>query len=142
MNGLVNQRQRIVRVRKIQHGLAASAAVEAANRVAMLEMNQARLARMRNDLRPTEGATTGAALARMGELAMRLDTARHGLGPTIETARALAASLMGEQHAARRDQESAEKLEQVAIGLAEELAERRLQQNARRSGRANRGEQE
>ncbi|MBX3560528.1 MAG: hypothetical protein KF780_01840 [Sphingomonas sp.] len=142
MNGLVSQRQRIVRVRKIQHGLAASAAVEAANRVAMLEMNQARLARMRSDLRPAEGATTGAALARVGELAMRLDAARHGLGPTIETARALAASLMGEQHAARRDQESAEKLEQVAIGLAEELAERRLQQNARRPGRANRGEQE
>lgn len=142
MNGLVRQRQRIVRVRKIQHGLAASAAVEAANRVAILEMNEARLARMRNDLRPAEGATTGAALARMGELAMRLDAARHGLAPSIESARALAASLMGEQHAARRDQESAEKLEQVAVGLAEELAERRLQQNARRSGRANQGEQE
>lgn len=142
MNGLVRQRQRIVRVRKIQHGLAASAAVEAANRVAMLEMNEARLAQMRSDLRPAEGPTTGAALARLGELAMRLDTARHSLAPSIETARALAASLMGEQHAARRDQESAEKLEQVAVGLAEELAERRLQQNARRSGRANQGEQE
>jgi len=142
MNGLVRQRQRIVRVRKIQHGLAASAAVEAANRVAMLEMNQARLVRMRGDLRPSEGPTTGAALARMGELAMRLDAARHGLAPSIESARSLAASLMGEQHVARRDQESAEKLEQAAIGLAEELAERRLQQNARRNGRASQGEQE
>ncbi len=142
MNGLVRQRQRIVRVRKIQHGLAASAAAEAAERVAMLEMNAARLARMRGDLRPTEGPTTGAALARLGELAMRLDAAQHGLAPSIESARALAASLMGEQHSARRDQESAEKLEQAAIGLAEELAERRLQQNARRSGRTNQGDQE
>jgi hypothetical protein len=142
MIALVGQRQRVVKVRKIQHGLAAGAAVEAANRVTMLEMNQARLARMRGELQPAEGPTTGAALARMGELAMRLDAARHGLGPTIETARSFAASLKGEQHAARRDQESAEKLEQAAIGLAEELAERRLQQNVRRIGRANQGEQE
>ncbi len=142
MNGLVRQRQRIVRVRKIQHGLAASAAAEAAERVAALEMSAARLARMRGELRPAEGPTTGAALARLGELAMRLDTARHGLAPSIETARALAASLKGEQHAARRDQESAEKLEQAAIGLAEELAERRLQHTARRTGRASQGEQE
>lgn len=142
MNRLVGQRQRIVRVRKIQHGLAASAAAEAAERVAALELNETRLARMRGELRLAAGPTTGAALARVGELAMRLDNARQSLAPSIETARALAASLKGEQHVARRDQESAEKLEQAAIGLAEELAERRMQQNARRPGRADQGDQE
>lgn len=141
MNGLVRQRARLVRVRKIQHGLAAASAAQAAERVAMLEMNQARLQRMRGELRPIEGPTSGAALARMGELAMRLDTARHGLTPSIEAARALAASLQGERHAARRDQESAEKLEAAAIGLAEAMAERRLQQAGRRRGLMNEGEQ-
>lgn len=141
MSSLVRQRARLVRVRKIQHGLAAGAAQQAAGRVAMLEMNQARLQRMRGELRPIEGPTSGAALARMGELAMRLDTARHGLTPSIEAARALAASLQSEQHAARRDQESAEKLEAVAIGLAEALAERRMQQTGRRRGPGNEGEQ-
>lgn len=135
MSGLVRQRARLVRVRKIQHDLAAGAAVQAAGRVAMLEGNRARLMRMRSELHPIEGATTGAALARMGELAMRLDTARQGLDPSIEAARALAASLEGEQRAARRDQESAEKLEAAAIGLMEQMAERRLQQHGRRRNR-------
>lgn len=141
MNGLVRQRARLVRVRRIQHGLAASAAAEAAGRVQMLEMNRERLLRMRGDLRPIEGETSGAALARMGELAMRLDTARYGLDPSIASARAHAASLDTEQRAARRDQESAEKLKAVAVDHAEALAERRLQQAGRRRGRAQQGEQ-
>ncbi|MDQ8757164.1 hypothetical protein RCO27_13110 [Sphingosinicella sp. LHD-64] len=142
MNSLVRQRARIVRVRRIQHGLAATAAAEAAERVALLETNRERLARMRRDLRPIEGLTSGAALARMGELAMRLDTARYGLDPSIENARALAASLEGERRGARRDQESAEKLEAAAVGLAEDAAERRLQQLARRRRRMNQGDDE
>lgn len=141
MTNLVAQRARIVRVRRIQHGLAASAAVEAQNRVSMLEMNRERLLRMRSELRPVEGLTDGAALARMGELATRLDTARYGLDPSIENARALAASLRGEEISARRDQESAEKLEHAAIGLAEAAAERRLQQLGRRPNRQTQGDQ-
>lgn len=142
MSSLVRQRARLTRVRKIQHGLAAAAAAQAAGRVAMLEMNRERLLRMRAELKPVEGQTTGAALARMGELAMRLDKARHGLDPTLEAARSLAASLQGEQLAARRDQESAEKLEAAAVGLMEQMAERRAQQ-AGRTRRSNRqGEQE
>lgn len=142
MSSLIRQRARLTRVRKIQHGLAAAAAAQAAGRVAMLEMNRERLLRMRAELKPVEGQTTGAALARMGELAMRLDKARHGLDPTLEAARSLAASLQGEQLAARRDQESAEKLEAAAVGLMEQMAERRAQQ-AGRTRRSNRqGEQE
>lgn len=142
MNGLVRQRARLTRVRRIQHGLAASAAAEAAGRVAMLEMNRERLLGMRRDLRPIEGPTSGAALARMGELAMRLDTARCGLDPSIESARAHAASLEGEQRAARRDQESAEKLEAAAVDLVEDMAERRMQQLARQRRRTNQGDDE
>ena len=125
MNGLVRQRARIVRVRRIQHGLAASAAAEAAGQVLQLETSRARLGRMRKELQPAEGPTSGAALARLGELAMRLDSARQGLGRSLESARSVAAVRESFRLAARRDQESAEKLERVAIGEAERLAERR-----------------
>ena len=82
MNGLVRQRARLAQVRRIQHGLAATVAAQAAGRVQMLETSRERLLQMRSELRPVEGATTGAAMARMGELAMRLDSARLSLGPT------------------------------------------------------------
>lgn len=126
MNALVRQRARIARVRRLQHGLAAAAAAEASGKVALLETNSARLARMRADLAPGTGATDGAALARAGELAMRIDAARLGLARSIEGARTVAATREGIRIAARRDQESAEKLERHAETAAVRLAERKL----------------
>jgi hypothetical protein len=134
MNGLVRQRARLARVRRIQHGLAATIAAEAAGRVQMLETSRERLRQMRSELRPVEGPSTGAAMARMGELAMRLDSARYNLGPTIDSARSAAAAREAERRAARRGQESAEKLEAAALRIAEELAEQRLRSAGR--GRA------
>jgi len=142
MSALLNQRARISRVRRIQHGLAASRAAEAVGRVQMLENNVERLSRIRGELRPTSGETNGAALARMGELAMRLDQARFGLAPTVENARAVAATRETERRGARRDQESAEKLERVAATLAEAAAERRLGVGRRPQPRLTEGEQE
>ena len=142
MNGLVRQRARLARVRRIQHGLAATVAAQAAGRVQMLETSRERLRQMRSELRPVEGPTTGAAMARMGELAMRLDSARHNLGPTIDSARSAAAARETERLAARRDQESAEKLEAVALRVAEELAEQRLRQAGRGRARLLQGESE
>jgi len=142
MNGLVRQRARLARVRRIQHGLAATVAAEAAGRVQMLETSRDRLRQMRSELRPVEGPTTGAAMARMGELAMRLDSARYNLGPTIDSARSAAAARETERRAARRDQESAEKLEAAALRVAEELAEQRLRQAGRGRARLHQGESE
>ena len=68
MSGVVRQRGRIVRVRKIQHGLAASAAAQAAGQVQQLEMSRERLLRMRSELRSGEGLTSGASHAHHGEL--------------------------------------------------------------------------
>jgi hypothetical protein len=135
VNGLVRQRARLARVRRIQHGLAATVAAAAAERVHLLETSRERLRQMRAELRPIEGPTDGAALARMGELAMRLDSARLGLAPTIASARDAAALRETERLAARRDQESAEKLEAAASRAAEEAAEQRLKQAGRRPGR-------
>ena len=142
MNGLVRQRARLARVRRIQHGLAATVAAQAAGRVQMLETSRERLLQMRSELRPTEGPTTGAAMARMGELAMRLDSARYNLGPTIDSARSAAAAREAERRAARRDQESAEKLEAAALRVAEEMAEQRLRQAGRGRARLHQGESE
>ena len=124
MSRLVAQRGRIVRVRRLQHNLAAASAAEAAGKVQSLETSSARLAQLRSDLRPVEGAITGAGLARMGELAMRLDSARLGLGRSIDNARAAAAAREGQRRAARRDQESAEKLEKAAAAAAADMRER------------------
>ena len=142
MNGLVRQSARLARVRRIQHGLAATVAAQAAGRVQMLETSRERLRQMRCELRPVEGPTTGAAMARMGELAMRLDSARYNLGPTIDSARSAAAARETERRAARRDQESAEKLEAAALRVAEELAEQRLRQAGRGRARLHKGESE
>lgn len=124
MSRLVAQRARIARVRRLQHSLAAASAVEAAGKVRSLETSSARLAQLRSDLRPREGVTTGASLGRIGELAMRLDSARLGLGRSIDNARTAAAALEGQRLAARRDQESAEKLEKAAAAAAAELRDR------------------
>ena len=86
--------------------------------------------------------TDGAALARMGELGMRLDSARLSLGQTINSARSAALARETERRAARRDQESAERLEQAAVRTAEETAERRLRTIGRRRARSQDGDQE
>jgi hypothetical protein len=135
MTAALRQRQRIVRVRKIQHALAASAAATAAGRVRSLELSRERLRQMRVELKPVAGPTNGQALAQTGELAMRLDSARLGLGQTIESARSAAATREAERLVARRDQESAEKLEDVAFRAAEELAEQKLRGTFRRRAR-------
>ena len=135
MTRLLKQRSRIVRVRKLQHGLAASAAAEAADKVQMLETSSRRLAEMRSELRPAEGTTSGAGLARVGELAMRLDSARLGLGSSIDSARAVAAQREGVRLSRRRDQESAEKLHQAAATAAEMMEERRMLLASRRPAR-------
>ena len=140
MSATLRQRQRIVKVRRIQHGLAASAAASAAGRVRSLELSRERLLQMRAELRPVEGPTSGQALAQMGELAMRLDSARLGLGQTIASARSAAAMREAERLSARRDQESAEKLEDMAFRAAEELAEQKLRGVFRRRASTHQGD--
>ena len=140
MKGLVRQRARMARVRRLQHNLAASRAAEAAGQLRQLEMSSERLAQMRRELVAGQGLATGAALASAGELAMRLDAARAGLGQTIEGARAAVAMREQARLHARREQESAEKLESAAWTAAEELADRKLAKVTRLRVRRTMGE--
>lgn len=125
MIGLVRKRKRIARVRRIQHGIAASHAAKAAGQVQQLETSRQRLAEMRIELKPAQGMSDGASLARLGELAMRLDSARQGLASSIDAAKATAAAREALRLTARRDQESAEKLQTAAERAARAQAERR-----------------
>ena len=122
---MIRQRARIARVRRIQHDLAALAAAKASGHVQMLETNQQRLKIMREGLAAAPGNTSGASLSSRGELAMRLEAARDGLGRTIEGARAAASIRERTRIGARRDQESAEKLQQKALSAAERSEDRR-----------------
>ena len=124
MRGL-DQRARIARVRRIQHDLAALAAAKASGHVQMLENNSEKLQMMRQSLAATAGPTMGVTLASRGELAMRLEAARDGLGQTIAGARAAASMREKARIGARRDQESAEKLEEKALSAAARAEDRR-----------------
>ena len=122
---MVRQRARIVRVRRVQHDLAAAASAKATAQLKALEHSEERLGLLRQGLGAGQGELTGAALASIGELAMRLDKAREGLGRSITGARVQGATREGVRIAARRDQESAEKLEQRAAAAARRAAERK-----------------
>jgi hypothetical protein len=114
----VRQRARIARVRKIQHGMAALAATRAQDHVQALENNEQRLQQMRVALGAAAGVCMGADLASRGELAMRLEAAELGLAKAValrEQARI----------GARRDQESAEQLEQRAASAIARKQDRR-----------------
>ncbi len=112
------QRTRIARVRRLQHNLAAAAAAKANGHVQSLELNSRRLKQIREGLAAEPGLTSGASLASRGELATRLESARDGLGRTIDGARAAARLRETERLGARRDQEGAEKLERRAARAA------------------------
>lgn len=122
----VRQRARIARVRRIQHDRAALAAAKASGHVRLLESNDERLGQMRLGLFADPGLTSGAALASRGELAMRLEEAREGLGRTIVGARSAARLREQARLAARRDQDSAEKLEHKAVTAAARTEDKRM----------------
>jgi hypothetical protein len=121
----IRQRARIVRVRRVQHDLAAAAAAKATAELRALENSEERLKQIRHGLGAGEGQLFGSALASLGELAMRLDQAREGLGRSITGAKVQVATREGVRLAARRDQESAEKLEERAVAAARRADERK-----------------
>lgn len=136
MSAALKQRARIARVRRLQHNMAAAGAAEAAGQLRNLEMSRERLARMRGELDPAQGTTSGAWLSAASELATRLDTARLGLSGSIDAARKLSAAREQARLHARKSQESAEKLEQAAARAAAEATENRMNKGgARRRGR-------
>lgn len=135
------KRARIARVRRVQHNLAAAAATRAESHATTLETSARRLAQLRFSLSLSKGLSDGAAIAHLGELAMRLDDARHGLTDAIASARANAAQQAEVRLDARRRQESANKLETRAAAALADFLERNALATVHRRTRPTPGEQ-
>lgn len=125
MNQRVRQCARLARVRTIQHGLAAAVAERAVRQVESLETSAGKLALLRSGFGTEEGMVSGAALASLGEIAMRLDVAREGLTRSLQRARAQATVCRDKRIVARRDQESADRLTGNAAREAARRADRK-----------------
>lgn len=132
MSNRVRQCSRLVRVRSIQHNLAALVADHAFRRVEALESSAGQLARLRDGFAPEQGTSSGAIIASLGEIAMRLDAARDGLGKTITGARAQAAASGEARLAARQRQESAQRITDKAAADAARKAEKKQAASPRR----------
>jgi hypothetical protein len=111
MKAAAAKRARVARVRAAQHLLAAAEAVTAEARLDQLEGNAAKLVMLRDSLTVAEGPTNGATLQNRGELAARLDRARHGMTDAIAGARATAVQRAQMRVEARQKQEGAAKLD-------------------------------
>ena len=125
MKRAVERRARIARVRRIEHLHAAAQAATADAQVVSLEASSERLNVLRGGLIGETGASSGAQIGHTHELAMRLDVARVGLFDAIAGARITAAASAEARIEARRNQESADKLEARAAASLAMLAERR-----------------
>lgn len=132
MKARVAKRQRIARVRRIQHDLAAADAARAENHATMLENSAERLMQLRQSLTAGMGRSNGATLANLGELAMRLDAARSGLADAITSARAAAEHQASLRLDARLRQESADKLKARAASALADYLERNAITSPRR----------
>lgn len=75
MKGLVGRRQRVLRVRHVQHAMAVAETARARDEADGLARNIDRLTKVRSELFETEGMATGASFAAMQELATRLEQA-------------------------------------------------------------------
>ena len=131
MTALVGRRERIARVRRIEHALAAGVAAAADAQLAQLESSEARLTDLRCSLSAMTGSFAAETLAARAELALRLDEARFGLVDAITAARATVAVRHDERLEARKRQESADKLGERSAQAAAQTAERRASAEVR-----------
>lgn len=131
MSVLVRRRERIARVRRVEHVQAAAVAAQAEAQLESLEASARRVLDLRLSLTSGMGAMTAETLAARGELAHRLDVARFGLTDAIASARATASARSAERIEARIRQESAERLAERAASVAQAQAEQRMAATAR-----------
>ncbi len=127
----VKRRERIARVRRVEHAQALGAAALAEQQLRSLEQSAARVLDLRLSLTTGVGSMPAETLAACGELAHRLDVARFGLTDAIVGARATAAVKAAERIEARIRQESAERLVERAATEVSDLAEARMSSAAR-----------
>lgn len=126
MKGLVNRRQRVLRVRHVQHAMAAAETARARDAADGIAHNLDRLNRVRQELFGTQGVATGASFAAMQELATRLEQAGRQLDGALYDARRNVEAKEGLTIAANREKEIATRLKDRARADMEEWRENRM----------------
>ena len=126
MKGLVSRRQRVLRVRHVQHAMAVAETARARDEADGLARNIERLNKVRGELFETEGAATGASFAAMQELATRLEQAGRQLDGALYDARRKVEAREGMTLAANREKEIASRLKDRARATLEEWQENKL----------------
>lgn len=126
MKGALKTRQRVLRVRHVQHAMAVAETARARDEADGIERNAERLRRVRGDLFSNPGMATGANFAAMQELAGRLEQAGRQLDGALYDARRKVEMKEGLTLVANRDREIAEKLKDRARADLEEWRENKL----------------
>lgn len=138
MKALIARRQRVLRARHVQHSLSVMDVMRARDEATQIENNAQRIARVRSDLFDVTGAMTGANFAARRELASRLETAGRQLDGALYDANRRIGEKEGQQTAAHREKEIAERLRDKAQTALEHWREARVA-NLPRSRRSMKG---
>jgi flagellar biosynthesis chaperone FliJ len=126
MKDVLGRRQRVLRVRHVQHALAVAETVRAQDEANSIAHNAERLRRVRGELFENRGQATGASFAAMQELASRLEQASRQLDGALYDARRKVEAKQGLSLAANREREIAAKLKDRAYADLEEWRENKL----------------
>jgi flagellar biosynthesis chaperone FliJ len=126
VKGLVGRRQRVLRVRHVQHSMAVAETARARDEANALAHNIERLNKVRSELFETEGMASGASFAAMQELATRLEQAGRQLDGALYDAKRNVEAKEGMTLAANREKEIATRLKDRARANLEEWRENKL----------------
>jgi hypothetical protein len=126
VKGLVGRRQRVLRVRHVQHAMAVAETARARDEASALANNIDRLNKVRSELFETEGMASGASFAAMQELATRLEQAGRQLDGALYDAKRNVEAKEGMTLAANREKEIATRLKDRARANLEEWRENKL----------------
>jgi flagellar biosynthesis chaperone FliJ len=110
VSGLLQRRHRVLRVRHVQHALAAADAMRAQEEADGIARNAERVRNVRAGLFGSEGVATGASFAAYRELAQRLEQAGRQLDGALYDARRKVDEKKGRRIEANREREIAERL--------------------------------
>jgi hypothetical protein len=117
MSGTADRRARLLRLRKIEHRVAAAKLATADAAVANLNRIDERLVALRAGLGAKTGETRGAALNIIAEMSQRLDAARVGIAAPMSEADARRVDMHSRRIKARQKEDSAEKLHGKALRI-------------------------
>ncbi|WHO38270.1 hypothetical protein PMI04_017185 [Sphingobium sp. AP49] len=126
MKGLVNRRQRVLRVRHVQHAMAVAETARARDEAQGIATNIERLRRVRGELFGVQADVSGASFASMQELASRLEQAGRQLDGALYDAKRKVETKEGLSLAANREKEIATRLKDRARNALEEWRENKL----------------